>query len=203
MKAALVNNKEKSIELNEKVWNVDFNEDLVAQAVNIFLSNQRKGSANVKKRGEVSGGGKKPWKQKGTGRARQGSIRSPLWVKGGVTFGPSTDRSWSRKFSKRMNRQAIVCALSEMLRKNALQFVSVDLDAKLKEMRNDFLKYANEKKSTMLITKSGEFGLAVRNLENVEYARPETLNVYDVVKCQNVFVEQDAVKILEEKLLNE
>ena len=110
--------------LNPNVWEVPFNADLIAQVLFVYNNNERKGTVHVKSRGDVSGGGKKPWKQKGTGRARQGSTRSPLWKGGGVTFA-SNNRNYSRKINKKMTKKATCIMLSERLREKALEFVSL------------------------------------------------------------------------------
>ena len=123
-----VEKKEKKVEarkLNPKVWKVPYNADLVAQVLYVYNSNERKSTANVKGKGEVSGGGKKPWRQKGTGRARAGSSRSPLWIGGGVTFGNVGDKNWNRKINKKMARKATCIMLSESLRKKILEFTDI------------------------------------------------------------------------------
>ena len=99
------------IKRNPLVWEVPYNADLVAQVLYVYRSNERKSTANVKGRGEVSGGGKKPWKQKGTGRARAGSTRSTIWVGGGVAFGNVGDRNWNRKINKKMAKKAFKACL--------------------------------------------------------------------------------------------
>ena len=111
--------------LNPQVWGVELNHDLVAQVLYVYMSNERKGTASAKTRGEVSGGGRKPWRQKGTGRARQGSIRSPLWRKGGVTFVP-TNRNWKKKINNKMAKKATCMMLSERLKEKKLEFVNID-----------------------------------------------------------------------------
>ena len=101
-----VEKKVAEIKRNPLVWDLPYNADLVAQVLYVYRSNERKSTANVKGRGEVSGGGKKPWKQKGTGRARAGSTRSTIWVGGGVAFGNVGDRNWNRKINKKMGKKA-------------------------------------------------------------------------------------------------
>lgn len=200
MEAKTVNTK-KSVELNELVWNAEFNTDLVAQAIYVYQSNQRSGSANVKTRAEVAGGGRKPWKQKKTGRARQGSIRSPLWYKGGVTFGPSSDRNWTRKINKKMNRKAIASVLSEMLRNDAVKFYDVEGETK-KDKRNSVLNVVGNLKNVSLVCKDNELALATRNLEEVRIVRADQINVFDLARANMLVIETDTVKMLEGIVLN-
>jgi large subunit ribosomal protein L4 len=114
--------------------------DLVAQVLYVLNSKERKGTSSVKGRGDVSGGGKKPWKQKGTGRARQGSIRSPLLVGGGVTFGPNI-KNWKRKINKKMSKEAMCIVLSERNRNDAVKVVNVNSKERLKILRKNGKEY--------------------------------------------------------------
>lgn len=126
MEATIYNTKGKAagkIALNEKVWGVKWNADLVHQVATSMRSNARKGTARAKDRSEVSGGGKKPWRQKGTGRARHGSSRSPIWRHGGVTHGPLAEKDYTKKINKKVAAKAIHTVLSEKLRKNEIMFV--------------------------------------------------------------------------------
>ena len=112
------------VPLPESIFGVPFNADLLHQVSQSMLSNKRQGSAHTKNRGEVSGGGKKPWKQKGTGRARHGSTRSPIWVGGGVAHGPRNDRNYSRKINRSMKRQALYVALSKKFKEGEVLFLN-------------------------------------------------------------------------------
>ncbi|MBI3019785.1 MAG: 50S ribosomal protein L4 [Parcubacteria group bacterium] len=112
-----------TITVPERVFNVPRNNDLLHQVITAMQANARQGSANTKDRSEVSGGGKKPWRQKGTGRARHGSIRSPLWRGGGITFGPRTERIYERKINKKMRAQALAVVLSEKMRHGEIIFL--------------------------------------------------------------------------------
>ena len=198
MKAKLLNGKIE-IELNEKVWAETYSEDLISQAVLVYLSNQRQSKADVKTRGEVDGGGRKPWAQKGTGRARQGSIRSPLWYKGGVTFGPSTDTNWSRKINKKMNRKAMRSAIARMLKTDKLFFVDFDGSDTTKKARTELLALKN-KGSLTLISDKKEVVLGLRNVEDVNISRPSSINVYDITRSKQIFVDKNAVNKIEEIL---
>ena len=198
MKATLLNNKIE-IELNDKVWAETYSEDLISQAVLVYLSNQRQSKANAKTRAEVDGGGRKPWAQKGTGRARQGSIRSPLWYKGGVTFGPSTDTNWSRKINKKMNRKAMRSAIARMFKTDKLFFVDFDGSDTTKKARTELLALKN-KGSLTLISDKKEVVLGLRNVEDVNISRPSSINVYDITRSKQIFVDKNAVNKIEEIL---
>jgi len=183
------------VKLNPSIWEVPYNADLVAQAYYIYSTNERKGSARQKGRGDVSGGGKKPWKQKGTGRARQGSIRSPLWVGGGVTFANS-GRNFSRKLNKKMARKATSIMLSERLRKKELEFVKVT-STTAKKIRS------GDDKRVLFVTEDDKAALLLRNFKNSEVKNPNKLNVKHLVLAKKILVDEKAVKVLEERLLNE
>lgn len=187
--------RETEIKLNPLVWEVPYNEDLVAQAYYVYSTNERKGSAKQKGRGEVSGGGKKPWKQKGTGRARQGSIRSPLWIGGGVTFADS-GRNFSRKLNKKMARKATSIMLSERLRKKELEFVKVTATT-AKEIRS------GNDKTVLFVTADDKVALLLRNSKNSEVKSPDKLNAKHLVLAKKILVDEKVVKVLEERLLND
>ena len=194
--------KEKTIEeikLNPKVWAVPYNSDLVAQVLNVYSSNERKGTSSVKGKGDVSGGGKKPWKQKGTGRARSGSIRSPLWVGGGVTFGPNI-RNWKKSINKGMVRRAMCVVLSERNRNDAVKFVNMNSSKELKDIRSNIMKDVSKK--SLLITNDEKVKLALRNSKGVKVITPMGVNVKHIVNNKEILVEKEVVKILEERLLN-
>lgn len=187
--------KKQEIKLNPLVWEVPYNEDLVAQAYYIYSSNERKGSAKQKSRGEVSGGGRKPWKQKGTGRARHGSIRSPLWIGGGVTFA-TLGRNFKRKINKKMAQKATKIMLSERLRKKELEFVKVT-PTQAKKLRED------SKERTLLVTGDDKLVLILRNSKKTDVKNPEKLNSKHLVSFKKILVDEKAIKVLEERLLNE
>lgn len=187
------------VKLNAKVWKAPYNADLVAQVLYVFLSNERKGTSTVKGRGDVSGGGRKPWKQKGTGRARSGSTRSPLWVGGGVTFGPN-ERNWKRDINKGMVKKAMCVVLSNRNRKNAVKFVSIVSDKELKEIRNMLNKEISNK--TVVITDSDKVRLALRNIKHINVLTPMRVNVKHIVNSKEVVVDKEAINILETRLLN-
>jgi len=189
----------KEVKLNPKVWEVPYNADLIAQVLYVFFNNERKGTSAVKGRGDVSGGGKKPWKQKGTGRARSGSIRSPLWVGGGVTFGP-INRNWKRDINKKMVKKATCMMLSKRLKDNVLEFVNIDTEKEMKEMRNTVSKSIDSK--TLIVSPEGNISLALRNIPHITVVDPMKLNVKNIVNSKKVLVDNESIKILEDRLTN-
>lgn len=189
----------KEIKLNPKVWEVPCNADLIAQVLYVFFSNERKGTSAVKGRGDVSGGGKKPWRQKGTGRARAGSIRSPLWVGGGVTFGP-INRNWKKDINKKMVKKATCMMLSKRLKDNVLEFVNIDTEKEIKEMRNTVSKNIDTK--TLIVSTHENVSLALRNIPHITVVEPIKLNVKNIVNAKKVLVDNASIKILEDRLTN-
>jgi large subunit ribosomal protein L4 len=190
--------KKISLDLNPSVWEVPYNEDLIAQVLYIYNSNERKGSANVKSRGDVSGGGKKPWKQKGTGRARQGSTRSPIWVGGGVTFA-SNDKNYTKRLNKKVAKKAVCMMLSLRLQNKELEFSTLS-SMDLKKFRDEIAK--NSKKKVLLVSDNKEVDKYLRNVEKVYIVDPSKLNAKHLVAHRNIFVDQDNVKVIEERLTN-
>lgn len=184
--------------LNPLVWELPYNEDLLAQVLYIYRSNERKGTANAKTRGDVSGGGKKPWKQKGTGRARAGSSRSPVWVGGGVTFVPN-DRNWERKINKKMAKKATCIMLSKRLKDKDIEFFDIK-EKEYKELRKEFVKKAE--KRTLIVTTSEDLNKAMRNIEKIEIVKPTNLNAKHIVGADKLLIGNEEVKVLEERLTN-
>lgn len=189
----------KEIKLNPKVWEVPYNADLIAQVLYVFFSNERKGTSAVKGRGDVSGGGKKPWRQKGTGRARAGSIRSPLWVGGGVTFGP-INRNWKKDINKKMVKKATCMMLSKRLKDNVLEFVNIDTEKEIREIRNTVSKNIDTK--TLIVSADRNISLALRNIPHITVVEPMKLNVKNIVSAKKVLVDNESIKILEDRLTN-
>jgi large subunit ribosomal protein L4 len=189
----------KDIKLNPKVWKVELNPDLIAQVLYVYRSNERKGTATVKTRSDVRGGGRKPWRQKGTGRARVGSIRSPLWRKGGVVFGPSGKQNWKRSINSKMAKKATCMMLTERLKEKQLEFVTFE-KTDIKKLREKVLKDAGKK--TLVISINEDMKLAVRNLDKINYVDTNKVNAKHIVDSIKVLVDQDSVKILEERLTN-
>ena len=193
--------KVKDIELNDTIFGIKPNDAVIYDAVVLAAASARQGTAKAKNRSEVSGGGKKPWKQKGTGRARQGSIRSPQWVGGGVVFGP-TPRSYDKKQNKKERRLALKSVLSyKVLDK---QFMVVDAltdTGKTKEFVA-YLNSLNTGKSVLVVTHdlTENLILASRNLNDVKVIRVDEINTYDVVSYETIIITAEAVKVLEEVL---
>ena len=192
--------KVKELELNENVFGIEPNENIVHSAIVNYLANQRQGTQNTKTRAEVSGGGRKPWRQKGTGRARQGSIRAPQWIKGGIALGPRP-RSYSYKINKKEKRLAIKSILSSKVAEKEL----IVLDKlELKEIKTaNMLKVLNnvkaEGKTLILLPANNEnVCKSSRNIEGVKSLTVDTINAYDLVKYNNLVVTEDTVKKLEE-----
>lgn len=194
--------KVKGIELNPKVWDVKYNADLVAQVLLVMRSNARQANASAKNRSEVSGGGRKPWKQKGTGRARSGSNRSPLWVKGGVTF-PPTLRTWTKKINKKMRKLALCVVLSKKLKEEKIEFVNIKSEGKNAEIRKMFDVKTLVNGKNLVVTDKKEYFLALRNVENVDVVMPNEINVINLVSARKIFVDNEIVNVIEKQLLNE
>ncbi len=188
-----------SIELNDAVFGVNVNEHLVHMAVVAQLANKRQGTQKAKTRSEVSGGGRKPWKQKGTGHARQGSTRSPQWKGGGVVFAP-TPRNYTINLNKKEKRIALKSALTSRVLEN--KFIVVDdfamSEIKTKKMQQT-LNNLNVKKALVVCAENEKNTvLSVRNIYGVKAASPKTINVYDILKYNTVVASKDAVKTIEE-----
>ena len=189
-----------SIELNDNVFGVDFNEPLIHQAVVTRLANERQGTKSTLTRTEVRGGGIKPWRQKGTGRARQGSIRAPQWIKGGVVFAPK-----SRDFSKKMNAKAKRAALMSALSKKVAdgEFIVIDelkvAEAKTKEMAK-FAKAIGIEKRGLVVMDNDDINVirAAANLAELETLPLEQLSTYEVVVSRKVVMTKAAVEKFQE-----
>ena len=189
-----------TIELNDAVFGVEVNEHLVHMAVVSQLANNRQGTQKAKTRSEVSGGGRKPWRQKGTGRARQGSIRAPQWIKGGIALGPKP-RSYKYTVNKKERQLAVKSVLSSKVLENELVVVdSLPLnDIKTKEMVKALSNLKVEGKALIMLPEKNEkVQKSARNIEGVKTTLVETINVYDLLKYNKLVVTEDAVKKLEE-----
>ena len=190
------------IELSETVFGAEVNEALLHQAVVTYLANQRQGTASTKTRGEVSGGGRKPWRQKGLGRARHGSIRSPIWVGGGVVFGPKP-RDYRLGMPKKARRAALRSALSAKVREGAL-IVLDDLqlpEPKTKEMAAVLKRLSSDRKPLIVLAeRNPNVELSARNLPGADTAQAEDINVYQVLAHDRLVITRAAVAKLEEAL---
>ena len=188
-----------SIELNDAVFGVEVNEHLVHMAVVNQLANNRQGTQSAKTRSEVSGGGRKPWRQKGTGHARQGSTRAPQWTGGGVVFAP-TPRDYSFKLNKKEKRNALKSALTS--RVNEGKFIVVDkltFDApKTKDFAKVLENLKVNKALVVLNENDANTVLSAKNIPTVKTALTNTINVFDILKYDTVVVEKAAVETIEE-----
>lgn len=188
-----------SIELNDSIFAVEVNTHVMHQAVVQYLANKRQGTQSALTRAEVRGGGRKPWRQKGTGRARQGSTRSPQWTGGGVVFAPKP-RDYSFKLNKKVKRLALKSALTTKV--NDGKFVVVD-EINLPEMKTKemvkVLNNLNVNKSLVVLEDANEKAVvAARNIHTVKTASVSTINVYDILKYDSVVVTKAAVEKIEE-----
>jgi len=189
--------------LDSFVFDGKVNQTLMHQAVTIYRANQRKGLAHTKTRGEVSGGGTKPWRQKGTGRARVGSIRSPIWRGGGITFGPRS-HSFHKKLPKKMKALAFKSALNAKYRANQIVIIEdVKLDSHktksfFKILRN--LGLDNAKAHFILEAIDTNIQYASRNIANVSLVRAQDVHTVDILDCKRLIVTKGALQILEERV---
>ena len=192
--------KVSDVELNEAVFGIEPNEAIVHSVLVNYLANQRQGTQNTKTRAEVRGGGRKPWRQKGTGRARQGSIRAPQWIKGGIALGPKP-RSYKYTVNKKERRLAIKSILSSKVLENNLVVVDKmdvkEIKTKTMVAALDSLKVTG-KTLIMLPEKNENVQKSSRNIEGVKTTLVNTINVYDLLKYNKLVVTLDTVKKLEE-----
>ncbi|TDX49287.1 50S ribosomal protein L4 [Orenia marismortui] len=195
--------KSGNVDLKDEVFNVEVNEHVVHEAVVAQLAAKRTGTAKTKTRGEVAGGGRKPWRQKGTGRARHGSIRSPLWVGGGTTFGPQP-RKYKKRLPKKVKKLAVKSALTVKLEEENLVIIDkFDFSApKTKEMVSILDKFgvANDKVLVVIEEKNDNIYKSARNIPGVRVVTPNKVTVYDVLNSKKVIMTQDAVAKVEEVL---
>ena len=188
-----------TMELNDAVFGVEINDHLVHLAVVRQLANNRQGTQKAKTRSEVSGGGRKPWRQKGTGHARQGSTRSPQWAGGGVVFAP-TPRDYSLKMNKKERRAALKSVLTSRVQENKLIVLDeLKLDeVKTKAMQNVLNNLNVSKALVVLADNDANVVLSTRNIPDVVTALPNTINVYDVLKYNTVILTKASAAAIEE-----
>lgn len=196
-------------ELPSEIFGLKMNPDLVKQVVVAQMANQRKISAHTKGRAEVRGGGRKPWRQKGTGRARHGSIRSPLWRGGGITFGPTKEKIYKKKINKKMKRKALLMVLSSKVKDKELIIVEVLklAEAKTKKIAEVLKKLISEsvnqlirdekKMSVLIATGDKKVIRASRNIAKVKTIRPDSLNVLDLLKFKYLLMPKKAIGVIE------
>ncbi len=191
----------KSIEVSDNTFSAPFNEALVHQVVNAMLSGARSGTKAQKNRSQVSGGGAKPWRQKGTGRARAGTIRSPIWVGGGRAFA-ARPRDFSQKVNKKMYKAAMRSVLSELLREDRLVVLD-KFDIKQPKTK-EFKKLIEKLKTDSALIVNDKFDenlfLSSRNLKNMEYSDVSSINPVSLMKFEKVIMNLESLKIIEERL---
>lgn len=214
MKASVYNQKGEVVgqaDLNPKIFEVKPSSHLMAEAVRVQQSNSRQGTSNTKTRGEVSGGGKKPWKQKGTGRARVGSTRSPIWRHGGITFGPRANQNWQLKINKKAKTQALFMSLSDKAKEH--QFIVIDhiaLDpVKTKEFAKVLtdlrskIKDFGKKQLLVMPKKDDKLFRSSRNIPFISPVLANSLNIVDVITADSMLVLKDSLAVIEKTYLKQ
>jgi len=213
MKYPVYNQKGEKVEeisLPDNIFGVKMNLGLLYQAIRVYQNNKRQGTAHTKTRGNVSGGGKKPWRQKGTGRARHSSIRSPIWIGGGVTFGPEKEKVYSRKLPKKMKRLALLMVLSEKARTNSILILDkIDIEqAKTKLMAQTIDNLRNkietfEKGSILLALdeKNDKIARVSKNIPKVKTMEARELNSLDLLSYKHLVMPKAAITVIEKTFL--
>jgi len=194
--------KVEDIELSEAVFGLKKNDELLHQAYVAISSNQRQVLAHAKDRGERSGSGKKPWKQKGTGNARVGSVRTPVWRGGGVVFGPTKDRNFKKEINKKMMKKAILLALSSKAKsENVIVLDKIELAEKKTKKFAEIIKNLKIKGTALIgfSEKEKDFKLYSRNLKKADSELTSNLNVFDIMNHKNLVLSKESIKYLEEK----
>ena len=187
------------VELNDQIFGIKPNEDLMAQYVRVYRANQRQGTVKTKTRGEVRGGGRKPWRQKGTGRARHGSIRSPIWVGGGTVHGPQP-RDWSLRMPTKMKRKALFSALSQKMKEGGILVLNrIELKGiKTKDLEGILNKLPIKDKILIALDKMDEkVILSARNLAGVKTIQAKDLNAYEALNTKTILFPKSSLKVLE------
>jgi len=197
--------KVEEVSLNKDVFGVEVNNGVVYDAVQVYMSNSRQATAKTKKRDEVSGGGRKPWRQKGTGRARQGSTRSPQWRGGGVVFGPTGEQNFKLKQNRKEARLALKSVLSDKVNTKDLILVNeIKYEKPQTKQIVEMLKTLNAKNKTLFVVSEDSVNyealLSMSNLSNVMVLFADEINVYDVLNSESVVMTLDAMKSIEEVL---
>lgn len=205
---SLTGTKKSKIILPKEIFGAKINEPLMAQAVRVFLSNQRKSHAKTKTRGEVTGSGRKIWRQKGTGRARHGDRYAPIFVGGGVAHGPTGEENWKRELPKKMRKQALASALTAKLKDNQIMVIDglETIKGRTKEMIEILEKIFKEKIKKVLLVLSEKkeknkenIIRAARNIPRVKIAQISSLNTYEILSGGKILFTKEAIKSLEEE----
>ena len=191
------------IELNDAVFDAEINEDVIYEVVKMQMISRRRGAASTKERGDISGGGRKPWRQKGTGRARAGTNRSPIWRGGGTVFGPRP-RDYAYKVPKKMRRKALAAALTLKLRENRMVILrDFPMDEiKTKRFQEVVDRFGWGKVLFVLDKSYPVLEKSSRNIKNVKMMRSEGINVYDLLNCEHVVLLEPSVKLIEGTLMS-
>lgn len=195
--------KVSDITLNETVWGIEPNDAVLYDAIRLTRNNFRQGTLSTKTRGEVSGGGRKPWKQKGTGRARQGSIRAPQWTGGGVVFGP-TPRSFAIKMNRKEKKLALKSALAyKVIDNNLIILDKLNLETNKTKEALEVLNNLKVDRNILIVVDelNDNIILATRNIENVILMEASEINTYDIIAANHLIITEDAVKSIEEVLV--
>ena len=198
----LKSSKTTEAEVSEKIFGVEVNKDLIAQLIKIYIENSHPGTKAQKNRSAVRGGGKKPWRQKGTGRARAGTSRSPLWRGGGVVFPASTKSAKPKKLNKKMYKSAMRSIFSSLAKENRV-FLSDQINIENPKTKDfvDFLKKNELKEGLFIVDEiSNNLSLASRNLPNVNVTNLNTLNPINLLKFNSVVIAENCLNLIEEKL---
>ena len=196
------NKKVAQVDLNDSVFGAEVNEAIIYDVVKMQLASRRSGTASTKTRSDVSGGGKKPWRQKGTGRARVGTTRSPIWRGGGIVFGPHP-RDFSYSIPKKVRKKAIICALSRKFKENKMLILK---DFPMEKISTRVFKNVVDlfslKKALFVLDENNEVLLkSSRNMKNVKMIRSEGINVYDILNHEHLILLEPSVKKIEGALL--
>jgi large subunit ribosomal protein L4 len=196
------NKKVAQVDLNDSVFGAEVNESIIYDVVKMQLASRRSGTASTKTRSDVSGGGKKPWRQKGTGRARAGTTRSPIWRGGGIVFGPHP-RDFSYNIPKKVRKKAIICALSMKFKENKMLILK---DFPMEKISTRIFKGVFDlfslKKALFVLDDDNVFLLkSSRNIKNVKMIRSEGINVYDILNHEHLILLEPSVKKIEGALL--
>ena len=196
----MAGNKKGEFELAAEVFGCEVNQPVLHSVVRAYLLNQRQGTQSTKTRAEVSGGGIKPWRQKGTGRARQGSTRSPQWTHGGIALGPKP-RAWKVSINKKVKRLAMKSALSSKVVDNEMVVIeNLAMDSYKTKTIVNLLKAVGAEKKALIVTAENDKIVAksAANIPGVKTATPGTLNVYDILKAKYLVIDKEALAVIEE-----
>jgi len=200
MELPLINSKSKTLQVPDSLFNQEVNDNLITQLINSFIDNGHQGTKAQKNRSQVSGGGKKPWRQKGTGRARAGTSRSPIWRGGGVTFAAKSKSSIPKKINKKMYKSAMKSILSSLAKENKV-FISQSLDIssnKTKETHNLLKKIGFEKGLMIFKDLNENLVLSSRNIPGIEVTDIKSLNPVSLLKHKAILINEDCFQQLEE-----